>query len=659
MANLDYRADIDGLRALAVSVVVLFHIGSPAFQGGYVGVDVFFVISGYLITKIIADEMATGRYSILNFYERRLRRLMPSLFVVAAMTLLVAVFLLAPQELVGLAKSSIATMLFAANIFFFRQEGYFDGAAELKPNLHMWSLAVEEQFYLVFPVVLLFLYRFFRPHVRAFIGLAVILSLLASAWATYAAPTFNFYLPITRAWELLVGSLLALGAFPEVRSRSVRGGLAFLGLGLIVVAVLGFSAATPFPGPFALLPILGSALLLWTAEGTLIGRALSLRSVVYVGLISYPLYLVHWPAIVLFKFAYIGADLGDLTIGQSILIVMVSIGCASLLYHFVERPFRDRNRVSSKTVFGVSAGVAFSIVAISGAIIAQNGFPSRGSTKSETTQSLEKEIVAFQANDCLRRGSTPAPHGQCKLGNMESERHPIALLWGDSQAAHLAPAMESAGAETGVAIQQHTKAGCPPILADGFFPENRMTSGCPAFNQAVLARIEGDQRIKVLFVAAQWETYLEGRVLATSGTWRVGTRDSYATISATLHKLAGLMQARGGKLVVVGPAPTPVVDLLTCIRTSEFQGRGQLPCQSFAAAASLKNAADFRQSIIAPALSSGGTLVVIDPVSLFCDNERCEATSSGRPLFLDQVHFSETGSIRLQEAITNALEQAR
>ena len=261
-----YRPEIDGLRALAILPVVLFHYRASGFQGGFVGVDVFFVISGYLITSLIQSEMTRGTFSLAHFYERRVRRIFPGLFAMLAVVSAAAYIFFFPIDLVRYAQSLFATALFGANFEFWREAGYFDTFANQKPLLHLWSIAVEEQFYLLFPALLILL-RKCAPRLRIVaVGFIFVSSFALGAWGIGAAPVATFYLLPARAWELMLGALLALGAVPEVRSRIVLEILAGLGLILIAASVFAFTPETPFPGPAALLPCLGTALVIHAAK---------------------------------------------------------------------------------------------------------------------------------------------------------------------------------------------------------------------------------------------------------------------------------------------------------------------------------------------------------------------------------------------------------
>ena len=297
--TLKYRPEIDGLRAIAVLPVILFHAGIGIFDGGFVGVDVFFVISGFLITSIIVKDVEAGTFSFMAFYERRARRILPALFVVMICCLPFAWMWLLPRELIAFSTSVISVCLFASNFLFWRQSGYFDAAAELKPLLHTWSLAVEEQYYIVFPIAVLFLWRFGRNGVIVSLALVAVASLLLSEWSWRNAPDANFYLLPTRAWELMAG---ALCSFVAVGPRPTRdNALSALGLAAILFSVFWFDETTPFPSIYATVPVAGTCLvLLFATSGTVSCTVLSTRALVGTGLISYSAYLWHQP---LFAFA--------------------------------------------------------------------------------------------------------------------------------------------------------------------------------------------------------------------------------------------------------------------------------------------------------------------------------------------------------------------
>lgn len=348
-----YRREIDGLRALAVLPVIAFHAGVQQFSGGFVGVDVFFVISGYLITALIIAERRAGTFSLVGFYERRARRILPALFLVMLACIPFAWAWMLPYQLKDFGHSLIAVPVFGSNVLFWLQSGYFAAAAESKPLLHTWSLAVEEQYYLVFPLFLLLSWRLGKRWLSAVLALLAIASFLIAEWGWWNHPTANFYLTPSRAWEILLGAVIALmldsPRTPAVgHARLVDESLGAAGLFLIIYAVLEFDASTPFPSRYTLVPTIGAALIIIGATPqTIVGRALGSRWLVGIGLISYSAYLWHQS---LFAYARVH-NFGDR--GSSVLLVLafVSLGLAWLTWRYVEAPFRNRKLVSRRTIF--------------------------------------------------------------------------------------------------------------------------------------------------------------------------------------------------------------------------------------------------------------------------------------------------------------------
>lgn len=333
---MQYRREIDGLRAFAVLPVILFHAGFSLFSGGYVGVDVFFVISGYLITSIILRELEQGRFSILRFYERRIRRILPALFAMMAVCIPVAWVVLSPYMFRDFSQSVAAVSVYLSNVLFWLESDYFDTAAELKPLLHTWSLAVEEQYYVIVPMLLMGLWHLGRASLFAMIVLLAVASLALSQWMVEIYPSANFYLLPSRAWELLAGSICAF--LLAGGKRYGVSALAWLGLGMILFAVFVFDAHTPFPSLYALLPVAGTALvILFTAPQASTARFLSWPPFVWVGLISYSAYLWHQP-IFAFTRLHLVFEPSPWLMGA---LCLVSLGAAWISWRFIERPFRS------------------------------------------------------------------------------------------------------------------------------------------------------------------------------------------------------------------------------------------------------------------------------------------------------------------------------
>ncbi len=366
---MEYRREIDGLRALAVLPVIFFHAGFETFGGGFVGVDVFFVISGYLITSVILIEVQAGTFSLIRFYERRVRRILPALFFVVALCIPFAWFLLLPSDMKEFSKSVLSVALYVSNHYFASVSGYFDTTAELKPLLHTWSLALEEQYYVIFPLVIVAMSRLTRRVVIYMLASIAVISLALSYAGAYSNPTGAFFLLPSRGWELLIGAFVAyILLYTNVAnaSRSVMQLASLLGLGLIVFAVFVFDKNTPFPSLYALVPTFGTALLILYARPTThIGKLLGSKAFVSVGLISYSAYLLHHP---IFSFVRHGSS-GEPSAMVLLLLIMLNFILAYGSWRYVEQPFRRKEHISRRLVFifaamGSAALIAFGIAGI-------------------------------------------------------------------------------------------------------------------------------------------------------------------------------------------------------------------------------------------------------------------------------------------------------
>jgi peptidoglycan/LPS O-acetylase OafA/YrhL len=378
VSSLTYRREVDGVRALAVVPVILFHAGFEEFSGGYVGVDVFFVISGYLITWLILAEMQSGTFSIARFYERRARRILPALFFVMAVSFAAAWSLLLPDQMEEFSRSLAAMGAFASNVLFWSEAGYFNTANELKPLLHTWSLAVEEQFYVLFPLLLLFGWRFGRKAIVAVVAATAVASLAFAEITSRSTPEAAFFLLPGRAWELSMGALIAFylaGRRPIECPRPLAELLCVAALSLIAFSIFTFDELTPFPGLYGLLPTVGTALLLlYASPQTRVGRVLGSKPLVGVGLISYSAYLWHQPVFAFFRQQTTGEPDRMVMLGLS----LASLGLACLSWRFVEQPFRTRGLVKTRVAVFVLAGiasVAFVLAGIGGHV--SHGFEGR------------------------------------------------------------------------------------------------------------------------------------------------------------------------------------------------------------------------------------------------------------------------------------------
>ena len=459
-----YRSDIDGLRAVAVLSVVLYHLGfAPRLvRGGFVGVDVFFVISGYLITGILQRDADQGRLSVVEFYNRRVRRIFPALFVVYLFCIVASALVLFPSEAKDVGRDVLWSLTFLSNVFYCRATGYFDQTAKTAPLLHTWSLSVEEQFYVVLPLLLLALVRV-TPRVR--IGILAALSLAsfsAAAWMVRHEPPRAFYLMHYRAWELLLGSLLALGVLPSVRQRALAEALGAGGLGLILLGIYRIRGTTPFPGFWALLPCLGALSILHSGSEvrTVTARLLGSPPLRFVGTVSYSLYLWHWPLIALRQ-----ARLETTNDVQRVQILALAFIASVISYRYVELPFRrqpyrhDARRTLTLAALGMGAMAALAV-----------GVPAaaarlRPSPRADAAMTYLKYYAATstRAGTCFLTTGYDAPTVFRKdlCLSVRPDRKNFLLL-GDSHAAHFWSALQALHPD--INFMQATASGCSAIL---------------------------------------------------------------------------------------------------------------------------------------------------------------------------------------------------
>ena len=377
--SITYRPEIDGLRTLAVMPVVLFHAGL-GFPGGFVGVDIFFVISGFLITSIIAKDIRNGCFSMPQFWERRIRRILPASVAVLICTMVAGAIILLPNQFEDLGKAASAQSLMVSNFYFWQQDGYFAQASDLEPNLHTWSLAVEEQFYLILPLLMVFILRKKPAKLSRAIMILSVLCVLSLAWSCYGVKYHvmaTFYLLPARAWELLAGSLLAIIPLRNLPARFTNECLSLLGSALIFYAFFYYDDGTPFPGPAAIPPCLGAVLFIFSNHGhrTLVGKLLALKPCVFIGKISYSLYLWHWPLLVYARHLSTGETL---TLPVRVTLVVVSLILAWGTWKWIENPFRKQSLLKNrKQVFRFCAAAITLLVLVSAGIYQSKGMPAR------------------------------------------------------------------------------------------------------------------------------------------------------------------------------------------------------------------------------------------------------------------------------------------
>lgn len=499
-----YRADIDGLRALAIVPVILFHAGVSVFSGGYIGVDVFFVISGYLITSLILADMDKGSFSLAQFYERRARRILPALFVVTFICILPAWYWLIPIDMSSFAKSLMAVPSFLSNVQFWQESGYFERSTELKPLLHTWSLGVEEQYYLLFPLLILVCWRFGKRRLNFMLLAIAVVSLLFSRWAAHKAPEANFYLLPTRAWEIFSGAFIALyynrGGVLNVSFR-LRQCLGVLGLLMLLSGMFIYDRGTRFPGFYALLPVLGTVLvILFSSPGTLVYRLLSSRAFVGMGLLSYGAYLWHQPLFAFARYHYIFQ--GEPPAFLMALLILLCIILAYLSRRYIEEPCRNKFKVSSRVFRSGAASAAVVLIGAGALAFADKGNVLRFDPALLHIVEGARNSLNPLAEVCRTDAGQEfhIPRAECWYGKGQKK----ILVWGDSHidntAAQLVDYLPQAR------IYHAGYASCPPIR--GIHRIDVDYSDCAAYTNSVWAwaKTEG---FDAIVLSARWRAYVE------------------------------------------------------------------------------------------------------------------------------------------------------
>jgi peptidoglycan/LPS O-acetylase OafA/YrhL len=635
-----YRPDVDGLRAVAVLAVLFFHTGFAPFRGGFVGVDIFYVISGYLITSLLAKDLLHGKFSLVAFYERRMRRLFPALFTVLFFCIVAAAALLDPREMTTFGKALLATTFFVSNFYFWHSAhplGYFDSAVSSQALLHTWSLSVEEQFYLFFPVMLFLLFRWTKGRVNAWLIVLTAVSFALNIWATQHKPVVAFYWIMPRAWELLAGALLAMKAVPPPRNRIVREFAGLLGLGMIIGAISLPIEGTSFPGYIVLLPCMGTWLVIYAGEGgrCFVRALLSFRPLVFIGVISYSLYLWHWPIIVFSK--HLPIHIPD---NSEIPFVLVSsVALAFFSFEYIERPFRGGSSLFSRRqifAFGFAASMAT-------VVFGSAAYHSRG-----LWQRYDPQTRQFIAINLDRMNDYDEPE---ICANYKKEVHSIAdihfcglgsqsphkiMFWGDSHVGQLFPAIEmlyNKGELQGRGVVMAIGNACLPdeqlnTVGEGYH--------CDAFSKFVMLRAQKEDIDTVFIGFSTWTTLKDGAVCVSSDGRCVTVLSRDQVGRRIVADLPGEIRALrdAGKNVIIC-LPFPIFDRRIPeleISNAVFGRFGILE------AARDRTSPVLREEIRAEATIAGAE--IFDPRLTLCQRPECLVQVRGVSIYRDSSHIA-------------------
>jgi peptidoglycan/LPS O-acetylase OafA/YrhL len=650
---LHYRPDIDGIRAIAVLSVVLYHVNPAFLPGGFVGVDVFFVLSGFLITGIVSREIGNSSFSIVRFYERRCRRIFPALIAVTIATSVAAYILFLPGAFKEFGQSLAALGLFSTNLLFYFEHGYFDGPSELKPLLHTWSLSVEEQFYIVFPIILMALAALPRQITITILAILLIGSLYISVTTTYTQAKFAFYMPFTRAWELLAGGILSICAI-KVTNKWIANTVGFSGVALLCLSFSQINAEIAFPGWAAIVPVSGTVFLLIAGTASLddssASRLLSTRPAVHIGKLSYSLYLIHWPLIVFLQY-YLMRELNPF---ETVIYLICCLLLSQLSYTWIESPFRKNGFLKPRTIFSLTALFLLSIVAIGVTLHTTNGLPGRYNPDIVLLSKWEENPWR---KGCLSKSTSDIANGDyCIHGNKENIK--IALI-GDSHADALVPAIikQIDLQNTGIAI--FTMRGCRPFMFYEHVGAKRVVnipessgnvvkfarnfvSGCGQFMTEAYRQIDALD-INHVVVHARWTLQYFGDQADKPTICYFDSELPHCSLNNNKSLFKKYYQQTLSNLgeyqvLVVGPVPEHVFEVPDALGRSRIFER-ELDFD-------MNYTSRGREVLKAMEDSTRNTdnVAYIDPYGIFCHHNACKIEDSGRSLYNDTSHLSHSGS---------------
>ena len=632
---IQYRPDVDGLRAVAVLSVVSFHLFKRALPGGFLGVDMFFVLSGYLISAIIWAEAREGRFSVVRFYDRRIRRIMPALLLLLLIATLVSAGALLPNDLVGYGKSLLATVVFAANFYFWRDTDYFAAAAEQKPLLHIWSLGVEEQFYILFPLVLILLTRYLPRRAIYAIALLTFASFGANVLALFAGAGLPaFYLLPTRAWELGAGALLALlpaRASPD----NATAVLAACAGAILIAGGIVHPLDEDWFVPAAVPAVAGTALLVLAGrhDRSPVNRLLRWRPLVFIGLISYSLYLWHWPIIVFLQY-YLVRELRPLEVAAALGLMLA---CAAASWWFVERPFRNKRMPIGTVRFAAAVGVMV-LTAAAAVLVRSAGLPGRLSAEAAAINQAVDTNFRCPVADYMKFGRSRA----CGM-NLPS-RNPAdadAILLGNSHAQMYAPVWTSILAAHGQAGLLVPANGCLPTV------QVNISLECTEVARAALAGISTLARASTVIIGLTWQH--PSHELLDAGGREVDNTEDRALIAALDDLIDGL-QRTGKRVVLIGPIAEPGWNIASILsRQLAFGQRVDRP--------TFEPAADFLRRFGAAIQHFDGRrdISFARPDKVQCPDERCYYIMDGHSLFSDSNHIAVAELHRFRDVFEAAL----
>jgi peptidoglycan/LPS O-acetylase OafA/YrhL len=668
-----YRKEIDGIRAIAIILVIAYHTNFKIFQGGFIGVDIFFVISGYLITKIIIDELNEDKFKLYDFYERRARRILPALLVVMILTLVVAYYWMLPFDMVDMARSCLGALLFISNILFWRETGYFTTVAELKPMLHTWSLAVEEQYYILFPIFMALIWGKNNNIKKIIFIIFIALSFVLSIWGSIYKPIPNFYLLPTRIWEILIGGYIAL---TKISPKHLNGEneinkpvlhcniLSIVGVSMIAFSFANLNKTSKHPGLETIIPVLGVALLIAFGNGkTIVGKILSIKQFTYIGLISYSLYLWHVPIFSLTRYR-IGREPNYI---EYIVLIIITIIISHISYKYIEIKFRNKN-IKVGLLKNYLLGLISLVLMIICSIYYTDGFKNKINKELNVAIYPEKTL---EWKDCKLTPLTKSGAlVGCEFGDSTSEK--IAILYGDSHAQALYSSLDDKFKNESIkGIRVYVK-GCPVI--PGVIEVSQIEKGIELNKKCLEGQNELykyiRENIQFIIISIRWTKQLypiNGKIESYGYDNGEGGREylsynEYVTINEegkindnevgkrkAIIELLNQLNKLNKKIILIGPIPEVGWDLPK-YNYIKYLNEGAIQKYISTSAMQYNARNEFILKIFQNEIDKLENIKYIEAENIYCNIEekgRCSVQVEGMPLYYDSNHLSNLGAERL------------
>lgn len=654
-----YRREIDGLRAVAVLPVIFYHAGFKAFEGGFIGVDVFFVISGYLITTIILSDMNNQKFSIVTFYERRARRILPALFFVMFCCLPFAWLWLIPEHLKEFTESLAAVSVFSSNIFFWSKSGYFSTASELQPLIHTWSLAVEEQYYVLFPLFLMALWKLRKRWIFGSLIVVAIVSLLAAQWGAHHKPSATFYLLPTRAWELAIGALIAFYfLYKQEHAEFIKShkktseAFGVIGLLFIAYSIFVFDKNTPFPGAYALIPTIGTALIIiFSTSETVIGRFLSIKIMVGIGILSYSTYLWHQPLFAFLRYR----SLTEPSVSSFLVLSALSIVLAYVSWRFVENPFRDKKFVSRRSVFAfaVIGSLIFIVTGTAGSF--SRGYPDRFNASEMINDAFEQKKLKADCDNKNKNESEDIDF--CRFGS-DIEDADIIAIFGDSHSTALLPAFDNYGVNNNISVIHNGLNGCPPLIGVGVAPSNAGLCEDLSYRQFNYVK---ENKIRKVYLAARWSMYTDGdyngnmirMFLVSPDNKEYSKSSSRINFERSIRNTVDLYNNIGTEVFIILQVPQQIVlPKMTYYMSEPFENKNKFLIKYSVPYEKHLTLQNYNRTVI----NGINGIKIINLDSIFCNENKCVIGNEKHSYYTDYDHISISDNKDLIEKISTAIE---